>query len=80
MVQAIITISSSDADGMKYNQCLHHAIHSLSTVLHVGFLSWSPGRDVVVEMRWVEKYFQREDLQGHATSAAPSEPHHNSQE
>lgn len=35
------------------------------------FSLWSPGRDVVVEMRWVEKYFQREDLQGHATSVAP---------
>lgn len=35
------------------------------------FSLWSPGRDVVVEMGWVEKYFQRADLQGHATSIAP---------
>lgn len=35
------------------------------------FSLWSPGRDVVAEMGWVEKYFQRANLQGHATNIAP---------
>ena len=80
MVQAIITISNSDADGVKYNQCLCHSTHSISTVLHVDFLSLEFRERCGSGNGMGRKVLSESKLTKSCNKYCTMEPHHNSQE